>query len=731
MNLFRHLGRAAILFALFLTHSASAATSDTGWLDAADAAKRAEKPAPHVKVELVAEKTTLTPQGVNRLAVRFTHDEGWHTYWKMPGDAGLPPRFSFTLPKDLKASEPAFPLPHRSRAAGIESFVYDGVTLFPFTVDVPRFPGIQRAEVKVRVEYLACRDMCVPETAVASIRLPIAVNGKDSDDAEAVRAALSLVPETVPADRARLTAVMEENRIRIDLAAEAFAPRALDFYPTQPDVLSLAHAPRAEFRRAPEEGLPAGASIYLTADALFAQKPAESIRGVLVAEGGPEKGGWAIETEVPLEKGAVKTAPRAPEPQPTGAAPAAAPQGASIPASALFAFLGGLILNLMPCVFPVLSLKLLQLVEGAQKGGRLWTHGIAFTAGVLVTMLALSGTLLALRSAGGAVGWGFQLQSPAVVALLMLLFAAIVFNLLGLFEFTWGATAADSRLARRAPTTGVGGSFATGILAVVVASPCTAPFMGAALGYALTQPAAEALLVFAALGFGMAFPWLLLTVVPFWAKKLPKPGPWMEVFRRVMAVPMAAAVLWLGWVLSKQVELLGLVAVVCAVSALGVLLWQMGRRQWGLSASRALMAVMAAVSLLGVAAAGSGAFDRQAEASAPAADGWQRWSPKTLEEARASGRPVFVDFTAAWCVTCQANKLTALHRAEVERAMDERGYVKLVADWTNRNAEIAEVLAQFGRSGVPLYLIYRPDGRVDVLPELLTAEIVLDAVRAP
>ena len=553
MNLFRHLGRAALLFALFLTHSASAATSDTGWLDAADAAKRAEKPAPHVKVELVAEKTTLTPQGVNRLAVRFTHDDGWHTYWKMPGDAGLPPRFSFTLPKDLKASEPAFPLPHRSRAAGIESFVYDGVTLFPFTVDVPRFPGVQRAEVKVRVEYLACRDMCVPETAVASIRLPIAVNGKDSDDAEAVRAALSLVPERVPADRARLTAVMEEDRIRIDLAAEAFAPRALDFYPTQPDVLSLAHAPRAEFRRAPEEGLPAGASIYLTADALFAQKPAESIRGVLVAEGGPEKGGWAIETEVPLGKGAVKAAPGAPEPQPTGAAPAAAPQGASIPASALFAFLGGLILNLMPCVFPVLSLKLLQLVEGAQKGGRLWTHGIAFTAGVLVTMLALSGTLLALRSAGMALGWGFQLQSPWVITLLMLLFAAITLNLAGLFEFTAGSSLGGVAMAKN-PKKGLRSSFLTGMLAVIVASPCTAPFMGAALGFAVTQPALEALAVFLALGFGMALPWLLLCLIPGWAAWLPKPGPWMDTFRKVMAVPMALALVWLAWVLSRQVS---------------------------------------------------------------------------------------------------------------------------------------------------------------------------------
>ena len=705
--------------------SAQAASSD-GWLNAIDAAKGGEKQAPHVMVDLVSAKTALTPQAVNQLAVRFTHEDGWHTYWKMPGDAGLPPEFSFTLPGNLKATEPLFPLPARTVTSGLTSFGYGGATLFPFRVEVPR-GAYGNVTVKLHVEYLACREMCVPESADVSLRLPIDVAGKDSPDAPAIAAALARIPEKVPNDGA-VTASIEENHLMITAANNAAVQRSLDFFPLEKNVVKLSVPPKS----APGEN---GAQrIWLTTTDKFAQKPAEAISGVLVADGGPGAGGWAVETSIPLKAEPVPPPPAGVRTIASSEAAAGTKSGAGSALSftawsaLLSAFLGGLILNLMPCVFPVLSLKLLDLVKGAKSSANLMGHGVAFTGGVLATMLALSGLLLTLRGAGHALGWGFQLQSAWVVSTLILLFAAITFNLLGFYEFTFGSRIADAESVRKAPQTGLTASFLTGVLAVLVASPCTAPFMGAALGYALTQPALEALLIFLALGLGMASPWLLLCLFPSWAKRLPKPGPWMETFRRIMAIPMALAVLWLCWVLSHQTDYRGVLVILCGMGALGVFCWLLGRRQWGRASSAPIMTIMLVIAAASAAAAGSGLFERGSEAARTEDSGWAPWSEAAVNAALAEGRPVFVDFTAAWCITCQANKLAALDRGEVLDRMNALGYVRLEGDWTNRNAEIAQVLAKFGRSGVPLYLIYRPNGEVKVLPELLTPGIVLEAL---
>ena len=280
----------------------------------------------------------------------------------------------------------------------------------------------------------------------------------------------------------------------------------------------------------------------------------------------------------------------------------------------------------------------------------------------------------------------------------------------------------------KAKKDGVPQSFLTGVLAVIIASPCTAPFMGAALGYALTETVPVAVAVFLALGLGMSLPWLLLCIFPAWAAWLPKPGPWMETFRKVMAVPMALAILWLGWVLSKQVDFFGMMVVVAGLASLIVALWLLGREQWGRGKNRPLMLFLLVLSIAGAFTVSAENFRRSTPAVADDASGWGVWSEAAVSQALASGRPVFVDFTAAWCVTCQANKVAALRTNDVARRMDELGYVRLTADWTNQNPDITKILAQFGRSGVPLYLIYRPDGRIDVLPELLTKGIVLDAL---
>lgn len=736
---FSKLIRGAVAFAASLlilapvTTPAHAAGDDGGWLSAIDHAKGPKTNEPHVRAKIIAENTSLTPQAENRLAVVLEHAEGWHTYWRMPGDAGLVTEFTFTKPSNIKVTPPRFPLPERIRTGELIGFGYEGTTAFPFTVEVPRQVRFgDRVTISVKVDYLACADVCVPGTANASIRLPLAVVGKPSGDEAAIKEAESLIPETIATDAVR--AVIDENRIRIEVAPSAgIVEHTLDFFPLEDDVLKLATDPVASIT-------PENRTIQVEAAADFAAEPREKISGVLVADGGPAEGGWAIETEIPLVKGAVAPLPvqasAAAQTNGVEGVPAAAPVPA-VPVSnapslgaltaIFFAFVGGIILNLMPCVFPVLSLKLLQLVDAARKGEAIARHGIAFTAGVCATMLALSGVLLTLRGAGAALGWGFQLQNPAVVAGLILLFGAITANLAGLYEFTLGTGVANMSFAK-AKKDGVPQSFLTGVLAVIIASPCTAPFMGAALGYALTETVPVAVAVFLALGLGMSLPWLLLCIFPAWAAWLPKPGPWMETFRKVMAVPMALAILWLGWVLSKQVDFFGMMVVVAGLASLIVALWLLGREQWGRGKNRPLMLFLLVLSIAGAFTVSAENFRRSTPAVADDASGWGVWSEAAVSQALASGRPVFVDFTAAWCVTCQANKVAALRTNDVARRMDELGYVRLTADWTNQNPDITKILAQFGRSGVPLYLIYRPDGRIDVLPELLTKGIVLDAL---
>lgn len=724
---------ASLLILAPVTTPAHAAGDNGGWLSAIDHAKGPKTNEPHVRAKIIAENTSLTPQAENRLAVVLEHADGWHTYWRMPGDAGLVTEFTFTKPSNIKVTPPRFPLPERIRTGELIGFGYEGTTAFPFTVEVPRQVRFgDRVTISVKVDYLACADVCVPGTANASIRLPLAVVGKPSGDEAAIKEAESLIPETIATDAVR--AVIDENRIRIEVAPSAgIVEHTLDFFPLEDDVLKLATDPVASIT-------PENRTIQVEAAADFAAEPREKISGVLVADGGPAEGGWAIETEIPLVKGAVAPLPvqasAAAQTNGVEGVPAAAPVPA-VPVSnapslgaltaIFFAFVGGIILNLMPCVFPVLSLKLLQLVDAARKGEAIARHGIAFTAGVCATMLALSGVLLALRGAGAALGWGFQLQNPAVVAGLILLFGAITANLAGLYEFTLGTGVANMSFAK-AKKNGVPQSFLTGVLAVIIASPCTAPFMGAALGYALTETVPVAVAVFLALGLGMSLPWLLLCIFPAWAAWLPKPGPWMETFRKVMAVPMALAILWLGWVLSKQVDFFGMMVVVAGLASLIVALWLLGREQWGRGKNRPLMLFLLVLSIAGAFTVSAENFRRSTPAVADDASGWGVWSEAAVSQALASGRPVFVDFTAAWCVTCQANKVAALRTNDVARRMDELGYVRLTADWTNQNPDITKVLAQFGRSGVPLYLIYRPDGRIDVLPELLTKGIVLDAL---
>lgn len=665
-----------------------------------------------VKAELLAAATAAVPGQTLEVGVVLRHDPHWHTYWIVPGDSGLPTQIQWTLPAGWSAGAIQWPHPARQPTGPLVNYGYEGELLLAAPIQVPASAAVGTSTtIKARVEWLMCEKVCIPGEADLTLTLPVAAQASPSASASLFDATRKLLP--APLDVAA-RATYQDQRIRLELPLPAGkTARTLEFFPLEEGRIEAA---AAQVLRN-EAGVTA---LYLSAPAPLADGVAP-LAGVLVADGGPAKGGWTAEVHAPLAAGTVPVvaAPAAPQ--------AAAPLG--LLAALGLAFVGGLILNLMPCVFPVLSLKLLHLAEHRRASGPLAAHGLAFTAGVMLSFMALAAALIALKASGAALGWGFQLQTPWVVGLLALLFFVIGLNLLGVFEFTWGAGAANSRAAQKLDGHGVRASFGTGVLAVVVASPCTAPFMGAALGYAITQSAPEALAVFACLGLGMATPWLLLTLVPGWVRWLPRPGAWMEVFKHLMAFPMFIACVWLVWVLAQQVDTNGVALLLLASVALAFAAWsfglaQRGRRRFGVAAL-----LGAALAVLSFAPLATGSL--AARGTASTSDVWQPWSPEAVAQAVAAGKPVFVDFTAAWCVSCQVNKRVALTRPEVEQAFERAGVVRLRADWTNRDERITRALAEFGRNGVPLYLVYDTQGRATVLPEILTPATVIGALPAP
>jgi thiol:disulfide interchange protein len=404
-------------------------------------------------------------------------------------------------------------------------------------------------------------------------------------------------------------------------------------------------------------------------------------------------------------------------------APAAAGPPITLLAALFGALLGGLILNLMPCVFPVLAIKIMSFTQHADDRRGHKISGLAYTAGVIVSFLALGALMLALRAAGEQLGWGFQLQSPAVVAGLAVLFTVLGLNLAGLFEF--GQFLPSSVASRQAKNPAVN-AFLSGVLAVAIASPCTAPFMGASLGLAVGLPAVQALLVFGAIGVGMAAPYLLASLVPAVARALPRPGAWMETFRRVMAFPMFATVVWLVWVLGQQSGIDGAAALLALLVGLSMVIWAFtlsGR-------SRILITIfsIASLSMLTWAIGQNVLRPVESASVAAASDRWQPWEPGRVDQILASGRPVFVDFTAAWCVTCQLNKKTTLTHKDVLADLDAKKVTLLRADWTRRDPAITAALQQLGRNGVPVYVMYKSGSAPVVLSEILSVAEVREVI---
>ncbi len=675
-----------------------------------------------VRAELLAHAPEgLAPGRPAWLGLRIDHAAGWHSYWKNPGDSGLPTSLEWTLPPGFQAGEIAWPTPRPLPLGTLVNYGYEGRLLLAVPLQVPADFAGASVPVRLRAQWLVCKDVCIPEEGEFALELPArAAITAAAADFEAARAAL---PRPLPTAEAAARVVEGALEVRVRGLPAAWTGQTLRFLPETAEVID--NAARVT-QRWDGDAWVARVSLSSQRSAAPAQMP------VVLAREGDAAG---VQLRLPIEgPWPAVTAPATSGPAAsTTAVPQSSPLGWA--AALLLALAGGALLNLMPCVFPVLSLKVVGFAAHAQDRRALLAGGLAYTAGVLASFLALAALLLALRAGGEQLGWGFQLQSPAFVAALAALFTLIGLNLAGVFEF--GSVLPGSLAALRARHP-VADSALTGVLAVAVASPCTAPFMGASLGLAVTLPTVEALAVFATLGLGMALPYLAASAWPALARALPRPGPWMAHFKAVMAFPMFATVIWLVWVLGQQAGIDAVAAWLGTLLALGFAAWVAGVRD--LSARARVTWALVALLTLGAALAWSLPSLRATAVPAPgvaagpgadATDRWQPWSQERVRQALAEGRPVFVDFTAAWCVTCQFNKRAVLSDARVLADFEARRVLLLRADWTRRDPAITAALAALGRNGVPVYLLHSPRAPASrLLSEVLSVGEVREALAA-
>ncbi|WP_325059290.1 protein-disulfide reductase DsbD family protein [Vitreimonas sp.] len=665
-------------------------------------------------------RAAVAPGETFTIVLRQDIREHWHTYWVNPGSSGEPTELTWTAPAGASVGEIQWPAPKAIPFAMLVNFGYEGEVLFPIEITAPANaePG-QVLNFVADAYWLVCSDICIPEEARLQLSVPVAPEGRDDATwGPRVAAAVAALPRAQEGVQAHITA---GSPARLSVALPNAADvRNARFFAFNRDVVAPAEPQR------PRMGA-SGLSFDLAPGVAnnLGQVPLEGVVAFDVQEGGA----WVRRgVEITAEPGETLAGTNDEAALFTddyalaeleGAARPGAAAGESMTAFALFAALGlalvgGLILNVMPCVLPVLSVKALSFAGGVQAGDAR-RHGLLYFAGVMATFLALAALLIALREAGEAVGWGFQLQAPWVTSALALLFFVIGLNLLGVFGFGGSLQNAGGNLTVRG---GDAGAFFTGALAVIAATPCTAPFMAGAIGAALTQSAGVTLLIFAALGLGFALPLTLLHFAPGLQRLIPKPGPWMERVRNVLAFPMFAAAVWLVWVLAAQTGADGVAALLGVMAAIGFALFV---ARWG----RGWMVAGAVAIALTVTFTWRplvGAETRALLTSEP-------WSVARVEALRAEGRGVFVNFTAAWCVTCKVNEAAALTTPAVAQAFADHNVAYLVGDWTNRDEDIAAALADNGRAGVPLYLYFPPGGgEAVVLPQMLSQDLVIATV---
>lgn len=699
--------------------------------------------ADHLTVELVSAGPEIAAGGSQTLGFVFTLEDKWHIYWKNAGFAGFPPSADWKLPKGVTAGDLQFPQPERLPFQGAVDYGYEDNVTYPVVIHAgPKVkPGKDGTlHLATHLKWLVCREQCVPGSADLGIDLKLVPAGtvvaQQGTQAGPIASALKHIP-AAPRDGFSAHAVSDGKHIALTFITGSHETDA-EFYPLDEQLLQ-------DNADQPIESLDNGARIYLT---LLPNTPApKQLHGVVELN---DDESYQITADV--APGAV-TLPASASSTNDAESPAKSSVSTSsnitVWSALVLALLGGVILNLLPCVFPVLFLKALSLVQSSgEERQRSRTHGLVYTAGVLVSFWAIVAVLLVLRSGGARFGWGFQLQSPGFVAVLALLLFFFALSLSGVFELGLSLTSAGDSLTHKQ---GLAGSFFTGVLATVVATPCVGPFLGVAIGYALSQPPLVTFLVFTALALGLALPYLAVSFFPGSMRWLPKPGAWMETLKQVTAFPLYATVVWLVYLYGRLFtsgdvteSLTQSAVLLAALLVLAIAAWVLGR--WYRSRVATVIAVAIAVlavalpfierpSAAELAAARAASSTDAGTASTSTSPGksraWKPFSQAGLDAARAAGQSVFVDYTAAWCLSCQVNEKLVLRTAEVQAALQKGNFLLMRADWTQYDSAITNALSAVGRSGVPTYVIYpaAAGSKPDVLPEVLTKSVVLSAIQ--
>ncbi|MGD0801783.1 MAG: thioredoxin family protein [Terracidiphilus sp.] len=706
---------------------------------------------PHVHVQLVVPVADANRGNVREVGLYFKLETGWHIYWLNPGDAGEPPHVKWTLPEGITAGLLHFPTPKRLPLGPLMDYGYENEVLYPIDVKVAANAPLGLAKLDAKVDWLVCSSSCIPgkaelETALNITAFTTSTQPGAPGDKAIWNTLAGKLPKTFPTGaNVRFQSSSNDFRLTVETGQRELSA---EFFPEDQDIID---------NPAPQKLTPTatGLILDLKKDASLSAAP-KQLRGVLELSGGRAYEIVALpgtvaaaEVQAPATQAASdSTVPVATNP-PANQTPAqqnskslllpcGTGQLAQVRKDILLtlfrisglAFLGGLILNLMPCVFPVLFLKGLALVNsGNEERAALRMHGLVYAAGILVSFWVLVGVLLGLRAAGATLGWGFQFQSPIFLALMAGLLFFLGLSLAGQFEIGLTMTSAGGSLAQKQ---GLTGSFFTGVLAVVVATPCTAPFMGAAIGYALAQSAAVTFAIFTALALGLAAPYVALTLQPAWTRWLPKPGAWMEVLRQAVAVPIFATVIWLAWVLAQAYGASVLAALLASFLLLAIAGWFLGRwpaKRWATVVAALILVGVVALAVIGQRWTSESNSTGKAEPAVAAHGVWEPWSAEAVSRYQSQGRPVFVDFTASWCLSCQVNERAALNRPEVQQAFQAANVALLKADWTRHDEAITQALTALGRSGVPAYALYAPgQSQPQMLPEVLTPGIVTDAL---
>ncbi len=647
--------------------------------------------APHVEISWVA-PDKWGAGSAERVGLEFKIDPDWHIYWRNSGDSGAPPKFDFSG-KDVVVSQPQWPIPKRIPVGHLINIGYEKSVLFLFQVSP--LVASQTVDFKLNLEWLVCKEECIPGIAELTLSRPIVNTASEwsKSNKEKIDRAAKLIPFEDSSTWDLTLVEKTEEKLVVDLKVKR---EDLTLTPV-PDLLPLdgdyvnPQAPKVEGSDGSIRytfSLPAGRGTPMQFKFLIVQGEFAWEHDLALAAGG----GLAGSVDGPAER-------------------------ASLVSLLFFAFIGGIILNLMPCVLPVLSIKFLSILNTSVTDRR--KEALLYLAGVLTTFFALGATFLILRSAGAAIGWGFQLQSPYIILFLILLFWLMSLNFLGVFEF-------GESITNIAGNANSAGSFTTGILAVFVAAPCTGPFMGTALGAASILPAAPALGIFLSLGFGLGFPFVVVSFVPSLYKLMPKPGAWMERLKQFLAFPLIGTVIWLTWVFGIQLGSDGWLLSSTLLLLLALALWLVKAKSRAVKAFAVLLA-LATITSGFVAIPRVLKFQSNAQApnmSVSAPYGWVAYDRAEIDKARALGRSVFVDFTAAWCITCQVNKKAVLDTKGVLKIFQDNNVLLMRADWTNQDPKITAALAEFNRNSVPVYLFYDKGAKAQILPQILTITMI-------